>query len=382
MRTTFLPFSQPSITEDDIAAVTRVMRSKWLTTGKEAAAFEEEFAAYVGARGAVALASATGGMHVALAALDIGPGDEIITPSLTWVSTPNLVVMAGATPVWVDVDRDNLMTTADMVAPFITSRTKAIIPVHYAGASVDLAPLRKLAADKEIALIEDAAHAVGTRYAGKRIGADGTAIFSFHPIKNITTGEGGMVCSDNEEFLNRVRRLKFHGLGQDAYDRETQGRKPQAQVVEPGYKYNITDMAAALGRSQLARLDGMNERRRTLAALYDKLFASVPEILPLALPGWDHYHTRHLYIVRVDKPGLTRLEMMERLKQRNIGTGIHFLAAHTHAYYKKNGIGGNAPLPNTEWNSERLFSLPLFPDMTEADVREVVAAVKEALVEA
>jgi Predicted pyridoxal phosphate-dependent enzyme apparently involved in regulation of cell wall biogenesis len=380
MRTTFLPFSQPSITEDDIDAVTRVMRSKWLTTGKEAAAFEEEFAAYVGSNGAVALASATGGMHVALAALDIGPGDEVITPSLTWVSTPNLVVMAGAKPVWVDVDRDNLMTTADLVAPLVTDRTKAIIPVHYAGAPVDLAPLRKLAADRGIYLIEDAAHAIGTRYAGRRIGADGTAIFSFHPIKNITTGEGGMVCSDDQEFLARVRRLKFHGLGQDAYDRETQGRKPQAQVVEPGYKYNITDMSAALGRSQLARLDAMNERRRALSALYDELFASVPEVLPLTPPAWDHYHTRHLYIVRLDKPGLTRLEMMERLKQQNIGTGIHFLASHTHAYYRKAGIGGNASLANTEWNSERLFSLPLFADMTEADVHEVVDAVKNALV--
>lgn len=379
MRETFLPFSQPSITDADIDAVTRVMRSKWLTTGKEAAAFEEEFAAYTGAPGAVALASATGGMHVALAALDIGPGDEVITPSLTWVSTPNLIVLAGATPVWVDVDRDNLMTSADLVAPLITARTKAIIPVHYAGASADLAPLRRLAADRGVTLLEDAAHAVGTRYAGKLIGADGTAIFSFHPIKNITTGEGGMVCSDDETFLDRVRRLKFHGLGQDAYDRETQGRKPQAQVVEPGYKYNITDIAAALGRSQLARLDALNEKRRALSALYDELFANVPEILPLTVPNWDNYHTRHLYIVRLDKPGLSRLEMMERLKRRNIGTGIHFLAAHTHNYYRKNGIGGGAILPNTEWNSERLFSLPLFPDMKDADVREVVEAVKDSL---
>ncbi len=379
MRSTFLPFSQPSITDTDIDAVTRVMRSKWLATGKEAAAFEEEFAAYVGARGAVALASATGGMHVALAALDIGPGDEVITPSLTWVSTPNLIVLAGATPIWVDVDRDNLMTSADLVAPLITARTKAIIPVHYAGAPADLAPLRKLAADKGVTLLEDAAHAVGTRYAGQRIGADGTAIFSFHPIKNITTGEGGMVTSDDEAFLDRVRRLKFHGLGQDAYDRETQGRKPQAQVVEPGYKYNITDIAAALGRTQLARLNAMNEKRRALSALYDDLFADVPEILPLAIPSWDNYHTRHLYIVRLDKPGLPRLEMMERLKRRNIGTGIHFLAAHTHNYYRKNNVGGTAALPHTEWNSERLFSLPLFPDMEDADVREVVEAVKDSL---
>lgn len=378
MRPTFLPFSQPSVTEEDIAAVTGVMRSKWLTTGREAAEFEKEFAAYVGCRGAVAVASATGAMHVALKALDIGPGDEVVTPSLTWVSTPNLIVLAGAKPVWADVDRDTLMLTADMAEPLITPRTRAIIPVHYAGAAADLGPLRELAARKGIALLEDAAHAVGTAYRGERIGATGTALFSFHPIKNITTGEGGMVCSDDEAFLGRVQSLKFHGLGVDAYDRETRGRKPQAQVVEPGYKYNITDMAAALGRTQLARLDTMNAQRRALAGLYARAFADIPEIRPLALPAWPHEHAWHLYVVRLDRPGLARAEFMEWLKRRNIGTGIHFLAAHTQTYYRgREDL--RRDLPNTEWNSERILSLPLFPDMTEEDVGDVAAAVREAL---
>ncbi len=379
MRSTFLPFSQPSINDADIAAVTAVMRSKWLTTGAECVKFEEEFGQYVGSPGAVAVSAATGGMHIVLASLGIGPGDEVITPSMTWVSTPNLIELAGAKPVWVDVDRGNLMATAELIAPLITERTKAIIPVHFAGAPAAIGPIRRLAEEKGIALIEDAAHAVGAEYEGKKIGSYGTAIFSFHPIKNITTGEGGMICSHDPALLDRVKRLKFHGLGVDAYDRETQGRKPQAEVVEPGYKYNLTNMAAALGRTQLARVDAMNAKRRALAGLYGKAFAEIPEILPLETPAWPHTHSWHLYIVRVNRPGLDRNVFMERLKKRNIGTGIHFLASHTHAYYRRKD-NGKTRLPNTEWNSERIVSLPLFPDMTEDDVGDVIEAVKEALI--
>lgn len=380
MRATFLPFSRPCITEDDIAAVTRVMRSGWLTTGKECAEFEAEFARRLGCPGAVALASGTAGMHLLFAALGIGPGDEVITPSMTWASTPNLLELAGAKPVWVDIDRDTLMTTAELVEPLISERTRAIIPVHFAGAPVDLDPLRELAARRGIPLFEDAAHATGTSYKGKPVGSSGTSIFSFHPIKNITTGEGGMFCSDDEKLLAHIRRLKFHGLGLDAYDRETQGRRPQAEVVEPGFKYNLTDMAAALGRTQLARLDEMNARRRSLAATYAGIFAGIPEILPLKIPAWPHVHSWHLYIVRVNRPGLSRDQFMERLKKRNIGAGLHFLAAHTHSHYRKRA-GEKPNLPNTEWNSERILSLPLFPDMTGEDVEDVAKAVKEALAE-
>lgn len=379
MRASFLPFSQPVIDESDIAAVASVLRSKWITTGSECRDFEEEFARMVGCRSAVALASATAGMHLALTALGIGPGDEVITPSMTWVSTPNMICLLGARPVWTDVDKDTLMTTAEMVDPLITERTKAIIPVHFAGAPLELEPLRALASKRGVPLIEDAAHALGTEYGASRIGCRGTSIFSFHPIKNITTGEGGMLCSEDDEFLDRIRRLKFHGLGVDAFDRETQGRKPQAQVIEPGYKYNLTDMSAALGRSQLRRLDGMNSERERLALLYAQAFADMPEILPLAIPKWIHKHSWSLYVVRLNKPGLSREVFMERLKRRNIGTGIHFIAAHMHTYYRDKYNQGRF-LPNTEWNSERILSLPLFPGMTGNDVEDVVTAVGSALV--
>jgi UDP-4-amino-4-deoxy-L-arabinose-oxoglutarate aminotransferase len=322
-------------------------------------------------------------MHVVLEALGIGPGDEVITPSLTWVSTPNLIVLAGAKPVFADVDRDTLMVTAETIEPHITPRTRLIIPVHYAGAPVDLEPIRKLAAERGISILEDAAHAAGASYRGKRIGGEGTAIFSFHPIKNITTGEGGMVCTQDAGLANRVRQLKFHGLGVDAYDRQTQGRSPQAEVLEPGYKYNLTDMAAALGLSQLERLGQMNASRRQWAMLYREKLAGVEEILPLKDPDYPIEHAWHLFIVRLDveRAGLSRDEFMEALKRRNIGTGLHFRAVHEQKYYHQRPEFQSLNLPNTEWNSRRICSLPLFPDLTERDVEDVVAAIKHVLAE-
>jgi Predicted pyridoxal phosphate-dependent enzyme apparently involved in regulation of cell wall biogenesis len=234
MSQAFLPFSRPSIGDEEIAAVEQVLRSGWITTGPKNQQLEEHFANYVGCRHAVALSSATGGMHITLLALGIGPGDEVITPSQTWVSTANMICLLGATPVFVDVDRDTLMSDLESIEAAITPRTKAIIPVHYAGAAFDLDPLYALADKHGITVIEDAAHAAGTFYKGRHVGAQGTAIFSFHAIKNMTCAEGAMFVSDDEALANRVRMLKFHGLGVDAYDRLTHGRKPQAQVIEPG----------------------------------------------------------------------------------------------------------------------------------------------------
>ncbi len=383
MRSDFLPFSRPSIAEEDIAAVADVLRSGWITTGPKTKEFEQSFSEYVGCPGAVALASATAGMHVVLKALGIGPGDEVITPSMTWVSTVNLIVLAGATPVFADVDRDTLMVSRQSVEACLTERTRAIIPVHLAGAPVDIEPIHQLAAAKKIPLIEDAAHAVGTRYDGRHVGCCGTSIFSFHPIKNITTGEGGMLCTDDEDLLERVKRLKFHGLGVDAFDRQTQGRSPQAEVLEPGYKYNMTDLSAALGLGQLARVDTLNARRTELAMQYRQRLSDIEEIIPLSDPPYPMKHAWHLFIVRVDidKTGLTRDEFMMRLKQRNIGTGLHFRAVHMQKYYREAAGMRRGMLPNTEWNSDRICSLPLFPDMTSNDVDDVVNAVKDVLCE-
>lgn len=376
----FLPLSRPSITPEDIAAVSAVLRSGWITTGEQCAEFERAFAAQVGCQHAVAVTSATAGMHLLFHAFGIGPGDEVITPSMTWVSTANLITLLGATPVFVDVDRDTLMTSADRISGALTERTKLIVPVHFAGAPLDLDPLRDLATERGIALIEDAAHAAGTTYNGRPVGHAGTAVFSLHPIKNLTSGEGGVVCTDDPELAARIRRLRFHGLGADTFERETQGRAPQAEVVEPGFKYNLPDINAALALSQLRRLDSMNRRREALAARYRELLEDIKAVEPLAVPTYSLQHAWHLYVVRIDseRAGLDRDAFMARLKNRGIGTGLHFRAVHEHRYYRDSRAAPQA-LPHTEWNSARVCSLPLFPDMARDDVDRVVQEIRGTL---
>lgn len=375
MSQAFLPFSRPSIGDEEIAAVEQVLRSGWITTGPKNQELEEQFSNYVGCRHAVALSSATGGMHIALLALGIGPGDEVITPSQTWVSTANMISLLGATPVFVDVDRDTLMSDLASIEAAITPRTRAIIPVHYAGAAFDLDPLYALADKHGIPVIEDAAHAAGTFYKGRHVGAKGTAIFSFHAIKNMTCAEGAMFVSDDETLASRVRMLKFHGLGVDAYDRLTHGRKPQAQVMEPGFKYNLADINAAIALVQLKRLDEINAKRTELAHAYlQRLRGS--KVQPLVMPAYPQQHAWHLFILRIDaeRCGLDREAFMKGLQEQHIGTGIHFIATHLHTYYRQRYP--DIHLPNTEWNSARLCSIPLFPDMTVDDVDRVVGAIE------
>ncbi|OWF78871.1 UDP-4-amino-4-deoxy-L-arabinose--oxoglutarate aminotransferase [Yersinia rohdei] len=369
----FLPFSRPAIGSDEINAVTKVLNSGWITTGPQNQQLEADFCAAFGCKHAIAVCSATAGMHITLMALGVGPGDEVITPSQTWVSTLNMIVLLGAEPVMVDVDRDTLMVSAADVEAAITPKTKAIIPVHYAGAPCHLDALRLIATKHGIPLIEDAAHAVGTRYKNQWIGEQGTAIFSFHAIKNITCAEGGLIATDDDELAARVRRLKFHGLGVDAFDRQIQGRSPQAEVVEPGYKYNLSDIHAAIAVVQLQRLPEINARRQALVARYQAALAGSP-LQSLAVPEYDHQHAWHLFMVRVDEErcGIDRDTLMARLKEVGIGTGLHFRAAHTQKYYRERYP--SLHLPNTEWNSARLCTLPLFPDMLDSDVDRVVDA--------
>lgn len=374
----FLPFSVPSMGEDEIAAVAEVLRSGWITTGPKCQQLESAFSQYVGAKHAIAVSSATGGMHVTLMALGIGAGDEVITPSQTWVSTINIITLLGAEPVMVDVDRDTLMVQPAQIEAAITEKTKAIIPVHYAGAPADLTALREIAARHNIPLIEDAAHAVGTRFGDEMIGSQGTAIFSFHAIKNMTCAEGGMVVTDDDELADKVRCFKFHGLAVDAFDRQALGRKPQAEVVAPGYKYNLADINAAIALVQLEKLPAMNARRQALVARYSKALQGSP-LLPLTVPEYPHHHAWHLFMVRVDKElcGIDRNTMMEKLKEHGIGTGLHFRAAHTQKYYREKYP--ELSLPNTEWNSASLMTLPLFPDMQDSDVDRVVQAISDIL---
>ncbi|MDD2343560.1 MAG: UDP-4-amino-4-deoxy-L-arabinose aminotransferase, partial [Tolumonas sp.] len=364
--------------DEEIAAVTQVLKSGWITTGPKNQELEQLFCQTFGCKHAIAVSSATAGMHVTLMALNIGPGDEVITPSQTWVSTINLITLLGATPVFVDVDRDTLMTDAARIAKAITPRTKAIIPVHYAGAPADLDPIYALAAQHQIMVVEDAAHAIGTRYRERWIGQQGTAIFSFHAIKNMTCAEGGLVTTDDDELAAKVRMLKFHGLGVDAFDRQMQGRKPQAEVITPGYKYNLADINASIAVVQLHRLPELNARRAVLVARYRELLASTP-LQPLAVPDYPHLHSNHLFMVRIDasRCGIDRDAFMQALQQQEIGTGLHFRAAHTQKYYREKYP--EISLPDTEWNSACLCTLPLFPDMTDDDLERVVRVIHQVL---
>ena len=378
MRSEFLPFTKPSISEDDIQAVNAVLRSGWLTNGPQNQELEKALCELSGNQYAVALSSATAAMHLLTRVMKLGPGDEVVIPSMTWVSMANMIVQSGATPVFCDVDRETLLATPETIAEKITSRTRMILPVHFAGAPFDLDGVRKVAGD--IPVVEDAAHAVGTYYKGRHIGSTGTAIFSFHAIKNITTGEGGLFLTDNEKLASDIRAWKFHGIGVDAFDRQNKGRSPQAEVMFPGFKYNLTDISAAIGVSQLKRLDAINGKRRKLAMLYRELLADIPEIRPLADPqGYDFTHAWHLFIVRVDSPKLDRNAFMSALKAENIGTGLHFRCCHLQKFYREAYAFTPGMLPATECNSDHICSLPLFPDMTEDDVQDVVAAIKKVL---
>lgn len=384
MRKTFLPFSKPSITDREIAAVTNVLRSDWITTGPKNTEFEEKFKAYTGSASAVAMTSETSVIQALFQAMKIGPGDEVITPSMTWVSLPNITCLCGARPVFVDCCRETLMISPESVEAAITPRTKLIVPVHFAGVPFDLTGMRRVAAKFNIPLLEDAAHALGTEFEGKRIGSSGTAMFSFHPIKNITTAEGGMFASDDTDLTNRLRSLKFHGLGQDAYDRKTFGRSPRAEVLEPGFKFNLSDLHAVLGVVQLDRVDEMNAKRAQIANYYRKAFAEIPEIIPLGEPTYRFKNSCHLFPVRLDteKAGLSRDDFMNRLKELNIGSGLHFQCVHLQRYYTETFGFVRGMFPNTEWNSDRLLSLPSFPEMTIDDLNDVVSACKEILANA
>jgi len=368
----FIPMSRPYFGEEEIQAVAEVLRSGWITSGPKCKAFEEGFAAFVGARQAVSLTSATAGLHLVLKALDIGSGDEVITPSMTFASTVNQIVLAGAKPVFVDCVYDTLMPEASAYAKAITRRTRAIIPVHFAGAPADMDAIEDIAG--AIPIVEDAAHAIDTRYKGKHIGGRHTAIFSFHPIKNITTGEGGMVTSNDEALMRRLRLLKFHGIERDAWKRYGKGSDPTYDIFEPGYKYNMTDIQAALGLVQMKKIAAITRRRSEIAGAYLEGLTGIGLDLP-GVPAYEHQHSWHLFVVKVRT--MTRREFMAALAEQEIGYGLHFPACHTLSYVKK--ICGAATLPVTEEAAERIISLPVYPGMEDRQVNRVIGAIRGIL---
>jgi dTDP-4-amino-4,6-dideoxygalactose transaminase len=382
MRSDFLPFSRPDIGEAEIAEVVDSLRSGWITTGPKVKRFEEAFRNYVGAPFAVPLSSATAGLHLIFPALGIGPGDEVITTPMTFAATVSTIVFAGATPVLADIEQGTLNLDAAKVREKITPRTKAVVPVHFAGQACDMDAFFDLSREFGLRIIEDAAHAAGTHYKGKRIGSlDSISIFSFHPNKNITTGEGGMLCTPDESLAEEISLLKFHGMDREAWNRFSASGKPTYDIVMPGFKYNMMDIQAALGLHQLPRLDSFISRRTEIAGYYNEAFAEVEELAIPVLAPYDQRHAWHLYtpLVRTEKLAIDRDAFMAELKKRNIGSGLHYKAIHHHEYFRKTLDIAEGELPNADYASDRIVSLPLFPLMSDDDARDVVEAVKDII---
>lgn len=382
MRSQFLPYCLPMIGEEEIAEVVDSLRSGWVTTGPKTRRFEQQFAAYTGCRHAIAVNSCTAALHLSLAALGIGPGDEVIVPTLTFCATANVVRHLGADPVLIDVDEDGLLDI-NQAERNISPRTKAIIPVHFAGQSCPLDEVRRITAGNGIAVVEDAAHAVGATFQGEMIGATGRAIaFSFYATKNMTTGEGGMIATDDDQFADACRRLSLHGMSRDAWKRYSETGSWYYEVIEPGYKDNMTDIQASLGIHQLQRLPGFIERRRQLAARYNEAFADLPGItLPRELPGRRHVY--HLYPIRVNAKtaGLSRGSFIEELRRRNLGSSVHFIPLHRHPAYRDARQHCRGGFRVADALYEEIMSLPLYPGMTDEDVQDVIAAVREIVSE-
>lgn len=384
-RAAFLPYARPSLGEAEIAEVVDSLRSGWITAGPKVKRFEADFAAYVGSKHAVAVNSCTAALHIALTALGIGPGDEVIVPTMTFCSTAHVAVQLGARPVLVDVGQD-LNVSLSAIKAALTPRTKALVPVHYGGQSCDLDEIYALAAAHDLAVVEDAAHAAGTGYRGQRIGADAlqraypslrrATAFSFYATKNLTTGEGGMITTPDEGLAQQMRLLSLHGMSRDAWKRYTCAGSWYYEVVMAGYKQNMTDIQAALGIHQLRRLDGFCKTRRRYARLYDEAFAwlDAVEIPPV---HDDRTHVYHLYpiLLNLSRMTIDRAQFIEELKARNVGASVHFVPVHMHPFYREQFGYRRGDLPHAEALYDRLVSLPLYPAMTEDDVQTVIAAV-------
>jgi dTDP-4-amino-4,6-dideoxygalactose transaminase len=372
----FLPFALPDIGDEEIAAVVDCLRSGWVTTGPRTRAFEHAFAAYLGgAVQAIAVNSATAGLHLALEALGIGPGDEVIVPTLTFTATAEVVRYLGAQPVLVDVDPDTLNLSLAATAAAIGARTRAIVPVHYAGLACAMDGLLALAAAHRLKVVEDAAHAFPTLYRGRLVGtldSDAT-VFSFYANKTMTTGEGGMLVTRDPGVAARARLMRLHGISQDAFDRYT-SRTPawSYDVLAAGFKYNLTDLAAAMGIEQLRKIDRFLLRRRQLAQAYDSGLQGLPLQLPPA-PGPGSSHAWHLYVVRLRAGArLGRDELIARLSERGIGTSVHFIPLHRHPVWRDSGRLAPEQFPVAEASFARMLSLPLYTRMSDADQRRVI----------
>ena len=374
-----LPFHLPDVGEEEIAGVTAVIQSGWLTTGAKTKQFENEFGAMVGARHAIALNSCTAALHLALEASGVCEGDEVIVPTMTFAATAEVVTYLKAKPVFVDCASDTLNIVPDQVEQAITSKTKAIVPVHFAGHPCEMDAIQAIARGRNLRVIEDAAHALPARYNGKLIGSlSDVTCFSFYATKNITTGEGGMVTTDDPDIATRIRTMSLHGLSRDAWNRYTTQGSWYYEILYPGFKYNLTDIASAVGLAQLQKCERFWKTRDRLATLYDEGFRDIPEIIrPHVAPSVQH--AWHLYVIQidVDRLTITRNQFIERLQKAGIGCSVHFIPLHLHPYYRNRFGYRPDDFPTANAVFQRIVSLPLYPRMTQYDIERVVRTVSQ-----
>lgn len=366
----FLPFSRPSISQAAVDEVVSCLKSGWITTGPRVAQFTEALRTYFAAPYVLPLASATAGLHLSLLAMGLEAGDEVITTPLTFAATLNTIVLAGGKPVLIDIDPLTRNMDINRLESAITERTRVIVPVHFAGLPVDLDPLYEIAKRRDLRILEDAAHAIGSEYKGKRIGSFGdTQVFSFHPNKNMTTGEGGCVVTRDSRLADQISRLRFHGIDRQTWNRFSKNGSQDYEVVLPGYKYNMMDLQAAIGIHQLNDLAQFIARRNALANRYQEALSDWPQWSLPQGASFDHLHSWHLYtpLINEDSAKMNRDEFMVAMKEKNIGTGLHYRAAHLYPYYRHVFGYKLGDFPHAEEVCERIVSLPLFPGMSDAE---------------
>ena len=380
----FLPFALPEIGEEEIAEVVDTLRSGWVTTGPKARRFEQDFVQFLGddSLQAIAVNSATAGLHLALEALGIGPGDEVITTTHTFTATAEVVRYMGADVVLVDIDPATLNIDPKAIEAAITPKTKAIMPVHYAGLSVDMDAIHAMASKHGLKVVEDAAHALPTTYQGQLIGLgrSDAVVFSFYANKTMTTGEGGMLVTRDADLAARAKVMRLHGINRDAFDRFT-AKVPSwyYEIVAPGFKYNLTDIAAALGLHQLKRVRGFQVRREQIAQRYDEALADLPLIAPPRPVNEGDLHAWHLYVVRLsDAAQINRDQLIESLFADGIGVSVHYIPLHLHPYWRERYDLKPEQFPHSQRAYERMVSLPLYTKMTDADVERVITSVRKA----
>ena len=379
--TPVVPFASPSIAAEEIADVVDALESGWLSTGPRVRRFEAAFAEYTGAEHAIAVNSCTAALHLSLLASGVGRGDEVVTTPLTFCATANVVIHANATPVFADVDPDTFNLDPRLAADAITARTRALLPVHFAGRPADMVSFRALASRGGVTLIEDAAHCVEGFAQGRKIGSSGDfTCFSFYATKNLTTGEGGMVTTSNAEAAAFIRTASLHGMSRNAWTRYAPGGASHYDVLMPGFKYNMMDLQAAIGLQQLARIDEMQARRIAIWQQYDAALASLPLRRPAAVAAGD-LHAHHLYTVLVDEAaaGMSRDVLQQRLRERGVSTSIHFRALHLHPYYQDHFGLRRGMFPAAEAISDTTLSLPLSGGMSDASAERVIETLHDVL---